>query len=76
MQARIGIVDSGKVIEIEVEDSDAFRSEIEEVLSGGGGVHWFTDVKRRSVAIPVERIAYVEIDAEDANRQVGFTPGG
>jgi hypothetical protein len=75
MQARIGIADSGKVVEIEVDDGDAFRAEIEKVLSGDQGVYWFTDLKRRSVGVPVARIAYVEIDPEDATRQVGFSPG-
>jgi hypothetical protein len=76
MHARIGVADSGKVIEIEVEDLDAFRVEMEEVFAGDRPVHWFTDLKRRSVGVPVARIAYVEIDADDATRQVGFAPGG
>lgn len=75
MQARIGIVESGKVIEVEVEDADAFRTQMESVFSGEQTVYWFTDLKRRSVGIPVNRIAYVEIDPEDATRQVGFAPG-
>lgn len=77
MKAKIGVAEVEKVIEVEVEDAASFRKEIEEALtSGQGGVYWVTDVKARSVGVPVARIAYVEIDSEDAGRTVGFAPGG
>ncbi len=76
MKARIGVADASKVIEVEVEDAEVFRNDIEEALSSAQDVYWFTDVKRRSVGIPVSRIAYVEIDPEDEGRTVGFAPGG
>lgn len=76
MQARIGVAESGKVVEVEVEDPEEFRRQVEEIFSDERQVFWFTDTKRRSVGIPVARIAYVEIDPEDGTRQVGFAPGG
>jgi hypothetical protein len=33
---------------------------------------WVTDTKGRRVGIPVERIAYVEVDEDGANKKVGF----
>lgn len=75
MKARIGIAETGKVIEIEVEDADAFRQSVETAFSSADtDVYWFTDVKKRSVGVPVERIAYVEIDSEESDRHVGFAP--
>lgn len=75
MKARIGVADSSKVIEIEVENAAGFRKDLEEVFGSSREVYWFTDIKRRSVGVPVSRIAYVEIDSEDTDRKVGFAPG-
>src|SRR5690606_25960402 len=75
MKARIGVADGGKVIEIDVEDAEAFRREVEEAFSSDTEVYWFSDVKQRSVGVPVARIAYVEIEPADADRRVGFAPG-
>lgn len=75
MKARIGVAESSKVIELEVEDAQAFRTELEEVFSSDQGVFWLTDTKKRSVGVPVSRIAFVEIDTEDSARTVGFAPG-
>ncbi len=33
---------------------------------------WVTDTKHRSVGIPVDKIAYVEIESEGDKRSVGF----
>lgn len=75
MKARIGVADSTKVIEIEVEDSDAFRSDVENAFSSERVVYWFTDDRGLSVGIPVGRIAYVEIETEESRHRVGFAPG-
>lgn len=75
MKARIGVADSAKVIEVEVESSEKFRSEMEEAFASDQEVYWFTDVKRHAVGVPVSRIAYVEIETEDSQRKVGFAPG-
>lgn len=76
MNARIGVADSSKVIEIEIDDPAGFRQEIESAFSAGEAIAWFTDVKKRSVGVPTGRIAYVEIDSEEGAHRVGFTPGG
>lgn len=75
MKARIGVADSAKVIELEVEDSEAFRKEVEAVFSSDQEVYWFTDTKQLAVGVPVSRIAYVEIETEESQRRVGFAPG-
>ena len=74
MKARIGVVDNAKVVEIEIDDPDGFRAEIERAFGSSQQVFWFTDVKNRTVGIPLGRIAFVEIDAEDGVRRVGFAP--
>jgi hypothetical protein len=76
MKARIGVADSTKVIEIYVDNPATFKKEVEAPMASTESMAWFTDVKKRTVGVPTGRIAYVEIDAEDALRSVGFAPGG
>lgn len=75
MKARIGVADSAKVVEIEVENVEEFRSDMEKAFASEHEVYWFTDVKQHSVGVPVARIAYVEIDPVEGERKVGFAPG-
>jgi hypothetical protein len=74
MRARIGIVDTSKVVEIDIDDVAAFRAEVEQGVSDGGVV-WFTDIKSRTVGIPSRGLAFVEIDTEGGGPAVGFAPG-
>lgn len=74
MRVRIGIAETGKVVEIEVDDDPAFRKEIGQAIEDGS-MAWFTDIKGRSVGIPGKSVAYVEIDDPAADSRVGFVPG-
>ena len=74
MDVRIGIVQSAKEIEVELEDEaerDKVIAEIESSLSGEEGVLWLTDRRGRRVAVPVAKVAYVEVGAPDPR-----APGG
>lgn len=73
MKVRIGIADTSKVFEIEVDDADAFRGEVERALADGG-MAWFTDVKGRTVGVPTRSLAFVEIEAAEGGSYVGFAP--
>ena len=75
MDVRIGIVQSIKEIEVELGDdvsSDDVIAEIEESLSKSEGVLWLTDRRGRRVAVPVAKVAYVEVGAPVSDRRVGF----
>jgi len=75
VDVRIGIVQSPKELEVELgEDADreAVIAEIEASLGQEAGVLWLTDRKGRRVAIPVARVAYVEVGAPTHERRVGF----
>ena len=75
MDVRIGIVQSVKELEVELGDQvnrDDIMSEIEGALSNPEGVLWLTDRRGRKVAIPVTKIAYVEVGAPVSERRVGF----
>jgi hypothetical protein len=73
MKARIGIAETDKMVEVEVEDPKTFKKDVEKALVDGG-MAWFVDSKGRSVGIPAKSIAFVEIDDTDASKPVGFAP--
>jgi Protein of unknown function (DUF3107) len=76
VDVRIGIVQTPKELEVELSedaDRDAVLSDIEAALGGDGeGVLWLTDRRGRRVAVPVAKVAYVEVGAPSHERRVGF----
>ncbi len=73
MKVRLGILNTDKLVELEVEDAKAFKEEIEKAVEKGG-LGWFTDSKGRSVGVPVRNLAFVEIEDSDESTTVGFAP--
>ncbi len=73
MKVRIGISTTDKLLEIEIEDVEAFRGEIERALAEGG-MGWFTDSKGRTVGIPARSVAFIEMEDAGDPRTVGFAP--
>ncbi|MDA8354722.1 MAG: DUF3107 domain-containing protein [Actinomycetota bacterium] len=51
---------------------DAKETRASDVAGEPGGVLWLTDRRGRQVAIPVAKIAYVEVGAPSHERRVGF----
>ncbi|MFO7548420.1 MAG: DUF3107 domain-containing protein [Acidimicrobiia bacterium] len=75
MKVRIGIADSDRVIELDVEDPAAYEREIETAFAGDSALLWFEDAKRRRIGVPRQRVAFVEIETETDRAAVGFGPG-
>jgi hypothetical protein len=71
MKVKIGIAESNRVVELEVDDVDAFEKMLEAEFGGGPGLIWVEDTKDRRVGVPKDRISFVEIDKEQ-DRPVGF----
>jgi hypothetical protein len=69
---KVGVAETNRVIELEAESADAIKTVVEEAYSTGQSILWFEDTKNRLVGIPLEKVAYVEIDQEGDSRQVGF----
>jgi hypothetical protein len=75
VDVRIGIVQSPKELEVELADDadrDKVLADIESALGGNQEVLWLTDRRGRRVAVPVAKVAYVEVGAPSAERRVGF----
>jgi hypothetical protein len=71
---RIGLIQNPKELEVHLDDDTdpvQLRKEIEGTLSAGGSL-WLTDRKGRQVAVPVEKVAYVEIGSPKDERRIGF----
>jgi len=73
MDVRIGVTHAPKELSLEMEgESDAVREEVEAAISGNGAMLWLTDRRGTRVGVPVDKIAYVEIEGEGHRGQVGF----
>ncbi len=73
MKVRIGIAETDKMIEIEVDDVASFKVELEHAMAGGE-LAWFTDSKGRTVGIPTRQVAFVEVEDNASGPSVGFAP--
>jgi hypothetical protein len=72
---RIGVIHSLKEIEVELPDDgdrDEIRSRVDEALGGSAKTLWFTDRFGREVAVPADKISYVELGRPDTERRIGF----
>jgi len=72
MKVRISIAQTGREVDLEVEDPDAFIAEVEAAFGSDEPLFWVTDSKNNRVAIPLERIAYVEVETKESTVSVGF----
>ena len=75
MKVRIGIANTDKLVEIEVDDEGKFRKEISKALDNNG-MGWFKDSKGQTIGIPAKNIAFVQIEDADTGHTVGFAPAG
>lgn len=75
MDVRIGIAQSGQVIEIEMSDDtdrDALKETITAALGSETDVLWFADSRGKETVIPSARVSFVELGTDAADRRIGF----
>ncbi|MFM7046978.1 MAG: DUF3107 domain-containing protein [Actinomycetota bacterium] len=76
MELRIGVTHSARDISLELESDEksraAARKSVEEALAGKSEVLWLKDKRGREVAVPAEKIAFVEFGAPEGERRLGF----
>jgi len=73
MRVRIGIADTDKLVEIEIDDVPSFKKELERAVAASE-LAWFTDSRGRTVGIPTRQVAFVEIEDTAGGPAVGFAP--
>ena len=72
MIACIGIADTGRDVEVAVDNRDELVSRIESVYTDGLAILWLEDTNGNEVGIPMDKIAYVEISG-DSKPSIGFS---
>jgi hypothetical protein len=78
MDVRIGVTYSPKEIVVELADDidrAQLKSSIEKALGDGDNILWLTDRRGRDVAVPSNKVAYVEIGAGGGPKHIGFGAG-
>jgi hypothetical protein len=74
MEVKIGVVYTPHEMVIETDDdASTVSAAIDSVFSSGDAILWLTDTKGRRVAVPADKIAYVEVGSDVGERQVGFS---
>ncbi|MGH8875205.1 MAG: DUF3107 domain-containing protein [Acidimicrobiia bacterium] len=71
---RIGVVDTERVVELQVDDPKSLRAQVERTFSDGNALLWVIDAKGREVGIPRDKIAFVEFEGAPERHSVGFAP--
>ncbi|HEY7044846.1 MAG TPA: DUF3107 domain-containing protein [Nocardioidaceae bacterium] len=72
MEVKIGVINANRELTLDTNQSvDDVRKAITDALSSERGLVSFADDKGRTVVVPVEKLAYVEISGE-SGRRVGF----
>ncbi|MFM8302677.1 MAG: DUF3107 domain-containing protein, partial [Actinomycetota bacterium] len=58
---------------LELEGSaDEVKKAVDKALANDDGVLWLTDKQGRTVSIPSDRVAYVEVEPNGGTKRVGF----
>ncbi|MEM7341673.1 MAG: DUF3107 domain-containing protein [Actinomycetota bacterium] len=75
MDVRIGIAQSGQILEIELAedaDRDEVKARLDAVLAGTEQVLWLTDRKGKDTGVSAERVSFIELSSADTDRRIGF----
>lgn len=76
MEVRIGVVHTPKELSLEFDGSlEDVKQVVEAALADDDGVLWLSDTRGRTVGVPSERVAYVEIEPDAGSKRVGFGRG-
>ena len=72
-EVRIGITQVSRELSVDVdEDPEAVAKQVTDAVADPNGLLWLTDSKGKRVGITVAKLAYVEVEAEERPRSVGF----
>ncbi len=73
MEVRIGVIYTPREIVLESDDdAETVSNAIETAVREKSALLWLSDAKGRRVGIPTDKLAYVEVAGDAADRKVGF----
>ena len=75
MDVKIGVTYTAKEIDVELPDDadrDQVLKDVETALANASGVLWLTDKRGRTVGVPADKVAYVDVGTGSRERRVGF----
>ncbi|HVM41391.1 MAG TPA: DUF3107 domain-containing protein [Acidimicrobiia bacterium] len=73
MDVRIGVTYSAKELKLDIDgDADEVTNLVKQALDEADTVVWLTDRRGTRVAVPIDKLAYVEIEGSEGDRHVGF----
>ncbi len=75
MNIRIGVTQTPKELEVEVDDDEGAKvvDELVQALKDDTAMVWLTDKKGRRVGVPAAKLAWVEVGPATEGRRVGFS---
>ena len=71
VRVRIGMTMTPRELDLEVEDAEEVVRSFQQAMEGGERVLWITDEDGRRHGLVVDKIAYLDVEAEKSTR-IGF----
>ena len=76
MDVRIGVVNTAKELTVELgdgADAASVHAALAAALADEGGVFSLVDARGRTVAVPADKVAYIDVDPGDGSKPFGFS---
>jgi hypothetical protein len=67
------MADTAREIDVEVDDAEVLVTAFVEAIDGGDKVLWVTDQEGRRHGLVVDRIVYVDVEADTTRPGIGFS---
>lgn len=75
MEINVGVQFAPRELHINTKASvEEIQKMVEEAFAGNGKLLWLLDESGKHVAIPLDKLAYVEVGSDKGSKSVGFTP--
>ena len=71
MRVKIGMTATPRELDLEVEDADGLVRSLQQAVDGGEKILWVVDEEGRRHGLVVDKIAYVNVEAE-TSKTIGF----
>jgi hypothetical protein len=73
MEVSVGIQFSARELKLETNESaEHVRNLVQQAFQNQDKLLWLVDKNGKQVAVPLDKLAYVEVDAEASDKKVGF----